>query len=91
VLTKDGRHLEEKVLESRGGPDRPLTDEELRQKMKDNIRGFITPEGLERLEAVFTSRQSMEEPAALMEATIGQRSDLADLTSPPTRLPTLES
>ena len=91
VLTKDGRHLEEKVLESRGGPDRPLTDEELRQKMKDNIRGFITPEGLERLEAVFTSRQSMEDPAALMEATIGQRSDLADLTSPPTRLPTLES
>lgn len=36
VRTRDGRELEQRVLTNRGGPDRPLSREELIQKLEDN-------------------------------------------------------
>lgn len=41
VETMDGEHLEERVLANRGGPARPLTDDELATKFRDNaVRGI---------------------------------------------------
>ena len=37
VRTADGSELEERVMVNRGGPDRPLTDEELRTKFRSNL------------------------------------------------------
>jgi 2-methylcitrate dehydratase PrpD len=36
VTTRDGRELEERVLTNRGGPQRPLTRQELLAKLEDN-------------------------------------------------------
>jgi len=47
VLTKDGRELVEKVFTNRGGPDRPLSFEELAAKFKDNAARVCSEEQLE--------------------------------------------
>jgi 2-methylcitrate dehydratase PrpD len=70
VRTKDGRFLEEQVLTSRGGPERPLSDEELRQKLEDNARGFVTSAGLARLGSIFEDPSSIDDPVRLMEDTL---------------------
>ncbi|HVR33041.1 MAG TPA: MmgE/PrpD family protein [Acidimicrobiia bacterium] len=70
VRTKDGSLLEEQVLTSRGGPKRPLSDDELRQKMEDNSRPFVTPAGLGRLRRILTGPEAIDDSVALMEATV---------------------
>jgi len=40
VQTRDGRQLEERVLSNRGGPERPLSRDELVTKLKDNAGGL---------------------------------------------------
>ena len=70
VRTKDGRSLEERVLTSRGGPDRPLTDDELRQKMEDNIAPYVSPDGLERLRSIFEDPSGIDDSTALLAATV---------------------
>ena len=44
VMTRDGRDLSEEVLVNRGGPERPLTDEELAIKFSDNCSEVMRPE-----------------------------------------------
>ena len=44
VTTRAGEHLREAVLATRGGPQRPLADEELATKFHDNVRGRVEPE-----------------------------------------------
>ncbi|MCD1286409.1 MULTISPECIES: MmgE/PrpD family protein [unclassified Brevibacterium] len=46
VRTKDGRELVEKVLANRGGPDRPLSFEELAAKFEDNAARVCSEEQL---------------------------------------------
>jgi 2-methylcitrate dehydratase PrpD len=70
VRTKDGRNLEEQVLTSRGGPERPLSDAELRQKMEENVGPFVSSDGLARLGAIFDDPSGIEDAAALLEATL---------------------
>ncbi|MGB3438159.1 MAG: MmgE/PrpD family protein [Actinophytocola sp.] len=40
--TRDGREWTAKVLVNRGGPDHPLTIDELRAKFRDNVAGVLT-------------------------------------------------
>ena len=49
VRTVDGRTLTEEVLTNRGGPDRPLSFDELGVKFTDNARRVLAPESIERL------------------------------------------
>ncbi|MFX0592540.1 MmgE/PrpD family protein [Melissospora conviva] len=42
VRTTDGREIVEEVLTNRGGPQRPLRDEELALKFGDNVRGRLS-------------------------------------------------
>ncbi|MPZ62858.1 MAG: MmgE/PrpD family protein [Propionibacteriales bacterium] len=41
VTAHDGSEWEEKVMTTRGGPDRPLTPEELQVKFGDNVEGLV--------------------------------------------------
>lgn len=42
VVTRDGRTLVEKVLVTRGGPQNPLTADELATKFRDNVASMLT-------------------------------------------------
>lgn len=44
VRTTDGEEIVEEVLTNRGGPQRPLSDEELALKFDDNVRGRLSTE-----------------------------------------------
>lgn len=44
VRTTDGEEIVEEVLTNRGGPQRPLSDDELALKFEDNVRGRLTTE-----------------------------------------------
>lgn len=43
VTTTDGARLQHSVLVNRGGPDNPLTDDELARKFDDNVAGLLDP------------------------------------------------
>ena len=43
VTTTDGAQLQHSVLVNRGGPDNPLTDDELARKFDDNVDGLLDP------------------------------------------------
>ena len=49
VTTKDGRRLVEEVLVNRGGPERPLSNEELSVKFSENCRGVLSSAATEAL------------------------------------------
>lgn len=53
VLTahlRDGTVVEEQVLRNLGGPDRPLTEEQLRQKLRDNAGRVLAAEHVTAIE-----------------------------------------
>src|SRR5690606_3658764 len=47
--TVHGDELEEAVLVNRGGPDDPLSDEELAVKLSDNVEGLLDDDAREAL------------------------------------------
>lgn len=49
LTTTDGRELVEEVLTNRGGPARPLTDDELGRKFTDNVAGRLTDADAEKV------------------------------------------
>lgn len=64
----DGRELVEKVLTTRGGPERPLSADELAQKFRDNASRVLTTA---QVEALATAGAGLE-----------QRSDLTAMLRP---------
>ena len=48
--TRDGRDWEAKVLVNRGGPDHPLTTDDLRAKFRDNVAGVLTDDAASAVE-----------------------------------------
>jgi 2-methylcitrate dehydratase PrpD len=64
VRTRDGRELEERVLENRGGPRRPLTREELTSKLRDNAGALA-----EGIAAACARLPELPAVSALFEAT----------------------
>ena len=63
VTAKDGRRLVEQVLVNRGGPQHPLSPEELSVKFSENCRGVLTSEATEAL------RSSIDGMAAAVDLT----------------------
>jgi len=68
VRTKDGRFLEEQVLQTRGGPDRPLTGAELALKLDHNVRPFVSPEGIEALTSIIDTGALLDDVGGLLGA-----------------------
>lgn len=70
VRTKDGRELEEQVLTTRGGPQRPLSDDEIRRKLLDNVQGFVSTEAAQRLADVAERTDGLDSISQLLGATV---------------------
>ena len=71
VTTKDGRQLEEQILTTRGGPERPLSDDEIRSKLADNVRGWIGDDAAALIGSVMDDPATLDDVAAVMAATAG--------------------
>lgn len=69
VRTRDGSELEEHVLTTRGGPQRPLSDDELRRKLLANVEGHVGPDAASMLADVVTRPAGLDSVADLMAAT----------------------
>jgi 2-methylcitrate dehydratase PrpD len=69
LRTADGKRHELKVLENRGGPDRPLSDEELDRKFRDNAARALEPEQVERLEALLGELAVLDDVGEIAAAT----------------------
>lgn len=69
VTTHDGRHLEEAVLTTRGGPERPLSDAEIRQKLDDNVRGWISDSSAASIASGMSDPAALDDVSAIMAAT----------------------
>jgi 2-methylcitrate dehydratase PrpD len=52
VTLEDGTCLERRVMQNRGGPDNPLSEEELRTKFRLNAEQWLAPERAEELAEV---------------------------------------
>jgi Uncharacterized protein involved in propionate catabolism len=73
VRTVDGRTLVERVLTNRGGPSRPLSDEELVTKFRDNARRYLSPTAMGEVEAMVDRLEDLPDICSLM-ATVARRS-----------------
>ena len=60
VRTRDGRKLVEEVLTNRGGPDRPLTYEELTTKFRDNAARLLDAEVVEGIQRAVARLDELE-------------------------------
>jgi 2-methylcitrate dehydratase PrpD len=68
VRTKRGQHLEARVDVNRGGPDRPLSDEELATKFRDNACRWIDGVVAERVERLVHALDDTSPIGRLTEA-----------------------
>ena len=84
VVTHDGRVLVEKVLTTRGGPDRPLSRDELRAKFADNTTDLLgevrTADVIDAVEALAVARAGSGAVRAIF-------SPLVDLRREPAAVP----
>ena len=69
VRTHAGDMLEEAVMVNRGGPDDPLTEEELMRKFTDNAARSLSPQAVERLAEAVRGLGPGSDVRALMEHT----------------------
>ena len=67
VRTTDGRDLVEKVLFNRGGPQRPLSYEELGTKFRDNATRMTDPETAAQLQDAVARLEQLDDLGALLE------------------------
>ncbi len=65
--THDGAELVEEVLVNRGGPDRPLTYDELGTKFTDNAARLLPAETVERLRHDVARLDELDDVSALLE------------------------
>lgn len=68
VTTHAGERLEAFVTANRGGPERPLTDDELATKFRDNAARSASPEAAARLEGAVAALPGSPDLTALSDA-----------------------
>jgi 2-methylcitrate dehydratase PrpD len=69
VTTTDGDTLEERVLVNRGGPDDPLSDDELATKFTDNAARALPRERVDAIRACAQSLQEADDVSELLVLT----------------------
>lgn len=70
VRTKDGRDLEAAVLTMRGGPDRPLSYDELRVKFRNNAARLLRAQDIARAEEAVARLDQLTDVGALLEPLV---------------------
>lgn len=73
VRTHDGRELVEAVMSNRGGPDRPLSDEELTVKFEDNASRALAQPEVEQLQETVSSLERLDDVGACLTPTESAR------------------
>ena len=66
VRTVDGREIVKKVLTNRGGPDRPLSFDELAMKFSDNASRVLNNEQVERIREAVARMDDLSDLAPLL-------------------------
>jgi 2-methylcitrate dehydratase PrpD len=66
VRLDDGRELTEEVLVNRGGPDDPLSFDELATKFRDNARRHLPDDAVEDLAAAVARLETVTDLSALL-------------------------
>jgi 2-methylcitrate dehydratase PrpD len=67
VRTDDGQEWTEEVLANRGGPDRPLSDEELAVKFRANVAGRLDPETADQVAELVLGLDCLEDVSGVMK------------------------
>lgn len=67
--TADGTEVVERVPANRGGPERPLTEEELTRKFRDNARRALPEDAIERIEDAAARLESVASVGDLLAPT----------------------
>jgi 2-methylcitrate dehydratase PrpD len=73
VRLDDGSELVERVMTNRGGPDRPLSRDELALKFRLNANQALRPERVDRLETAILTLDSSESVDEVMELAGGSQ------------------
>lgn len=66
VRTHDGRELVEEVLANRGGPQNPLSFDELASKFRDNARRVLSPDAVAEVSATCAELEALPDVGALL-------------------------
>jgi 2-methylcitrate dehydratase PrpD len=69
VFLRNGTVYEQRVMHNRGGPDNPLTDDELLQKFQLNAEHAVSADSAKRVADAIMSLPSAERVAPLLELT----------------------
>ena len=85
VSLHDGTELEERVLTTRGGPERPLSFDELATKFRDNASRGLDPQGVEQLQRSCRELAQQEDLSTTLAPL--RRVDPIDLGAPDTHNP----
>lgn len=67
VRTTDGDELVEKVLTTRGGPERPLSFDELATKFSDNAGRLLPPDAVERIRSLCAELDTLPDVDAVLD------------------------
>jgi 2-methylcitrate dehydratase PrpD len=67
VRTRDGQELVEEVFTTRGGPDRPLSFDELATKFHDNASRVLPPDAVERVRDTCARLEALADVGDLLE------------------------
>ncbi|MFF0371636.1 MmgE/PrpD family protein [Micromonospora sp. NPDC005087] len=70
VTTKSGETLREEVLTTRGGPARPLSNDELKRKFADNVRGLVRDGAAEELALLPDKKGLLGDVSGLLALTV---------------------
>ncbi|WP_326552085.1 MmgE/PrpD family protein [Micromonospora sp. NBC_01813] len=66
LRTSGGATLVEEVLANRGGPHRPLSDDELARKFGDNVAGRLTPQAADAVRRAAAALDTADDVTALL-------------------------
>jgi 2-methylcitrate dehydratase PrpD len=69
VRTANGDRHEVRVMQNRGGPDRPLSDDELDRKFRENASRALDAGEVDRLDALLARLESSTDVRELLDAT----------------------
>lgn len=70
VRTVDGREIVKKVLTNRGGPDRPLSFDELAMKFRDNAARTLDESSLERIRSAVARMEDLTDFCLLLDGDL---------------------
>lgn len=76
VRTVDGREIVKKVLTNRGGPDRPLSFDELAMKFSDNASRVLDDKNVERIRNAVARMDDLTDLSVLLDSDLAIAQDI---------------